>query len=218
MVQVFVRSPKTGQKKVLGFNFGETESLDRWKELLHSLKKRGLNNVNLFITDGLSGMPTAIREIYPNARHQRCTVHYKRNLMSYVKQQDKAAISADFNEVMNKSTKDEALKAFEEFKTLWSTKYRGMTRMLRDTTDNIFTYFEYPMALKKAISTSNAIESFNSKLKRETRKRIISNSEDNATIIITNICKSYNKSAGMRILTGLGELTGEEREALGFEI
>lgn len=57
---------KTGQKKILGFNFGENESLDRWKEILRSLKQRGVNNVSLFITDGLSGMPTAIQEIYHN--------------------------------------------------------------------------------------------------------------------------------------------------------
>ena len=207
---------KDGQKKVLGFNYGETESLERWKELLRSLKKRGLNKVNLFVTDGLSGMPTAIQEIYPGSHHQRCTVHYKRNLMSYVKEKDRAQISADFNEVMNKSTKDEAISAFEEFRKLWSAKYRGMTRMLNETTDNIFTYLDYPKELKTAICTSNAIESFNAKLKREVRKRILANSEDNATIVIVNICNSYNKSSGRRLLTGLSELTTDKLEFLGF--
>jgi len=207
---------KDGQKKVLGFNYGETESLQRWKELLRSLKKRGLNKVDLFVTDGLSGMPTAIQEIYPGSHHQRCTVHYKRNLMSYVKEKDRAQISADFNEVMNKSTKDEAISAFEEFKKLWSAKYRGMTRMLNETTDNIFTYLDYPKELKTAICTSNAIESFNAKLKREVRKRILANSEDNATIVIVNICNSYNKSSGRRLLTGLSELTPDKLESLGF--
>lgn len=207
---------KDGQKKVLGFNYGETESLERWKELLRSFKKRGLNNVNLFVTDGLSGMPSAIQEIYPGAHHQRCTVHYKRNLMSYVKEKDRTQISADFNEVMNKSTKDEAISAFEEFKKLCSSKYRVMTRMLNETTDNIFTYLDYPKELKTAICTSNAIESFNAKLKREFRKRILANSEDNATFVIVNICNSYNKSNGRRLLTGLFEPTTDKLESLGF--
>lgn len=128
-------------------------------------------------------------------------MHYKRNLMSYVKEKDRAQIRADFNEVMNKSTKDEDISAFEEFRKLWSAKYRGMTRMLNETTDNIFTYLDYPKELKTAICTSNAIESFNAKLKREVRKRILANSGDNTTIVIVNICNNYNKSSGRRLLT-----------------
>lgn len=69
----------------------------------------------------------------------------------------------------------------------------------------------------KAIFTSNVIESFNYKLKREIKKRIIFKAED-GKIIITDIRKSYNKSAGLRILTYLGEATGKEKEALGFNI
>ncbi len=63
-------------------------------------------------------MLTSSQEIYPGSCHQRCNKHYKRNLISYVKEKDKAQISADSNEVMNKSTKDEAINAFVEFKTL----------------------------------------------------------------------------------------------------
>ena len=81
--------------------------------------------------------------------------------MSYVRQCDKGPICSDFNEVMAKPTKEEAMKAFEEFKKLWSSKYRGMTRMLNQTTDNIFTYYDFPEEIRESISTSNAIESFN---------------------------------------------------------
>lgn len=207
---------KTGHKRILGFSFGETESLDRWKELLRSLKRRGMNRTSLFVTDGLSGMPDAIRELYPMAKHQRCTVHYKRNLMSYVKRCDMRQIAADFNAVMEKPNREEALVAFDEFRKLWSSKYRGMTRMLYGTDDNIFTYYDFPEEIWKSINTSNAIESFNSKLKRETKKRILENSEDNATIVITHVSESYNKSCGRRLLRGLGELTTDIREEMGF--
>ncbi|MDD7181482.1 MAG: IS256 family transposase [Candidatus Enterosoma sp.] len=208
---------KTGHRKILGFVFGETECLERWKTLLKSLKERGLKNPVLFITDGLSGMPDAVKEIFPSAKHQRCTVHYKRNLMSYVRQCDKGQICSDFNEVMAKPTKEEAMKAFEEFKKLWSSKYRGMTRMLNQTTDNIFTYYDFPEEIRESISTSNAIESFNSKLKRETRKRILANSEDNATIVVTALSKSYNKSCGRRRMKGLNKMTTDKREEMGFD-
>lgn len=209
---------KTGHRRILGFSFGETERLDRWKDLLRSLKRRGLTKASLFITDGLSGMPDAIHELYPMARHQRCTVHYKRNLMSYVKRSDMKQIAADFSLVMQKPSREEALAAFDEFRKLWSSKYRGMTRMLYETDDNIFTYYYFPEEIWKSINTSNAIESFNSKLKRETKKRILENSEDNATIVITHVSESYNRSCGRRLMRGLRELTADVREGLGFSI
>lgn len=216
-IMVALGVTKEGHRKVLGFSFGETESEERWKTFLKGLKERGMGNVALFVTDGLRGLPTAISELFPNAKHQRCTVHFKRNLMSYVKEDDRAKISADFNAVMDKNTREEALAAFREFKLFWSSKYRGMTRMLNAATENVFTYFDFPKEIRKAITTSNAIESFNSKLKKETKKRILANSEDNATIIITSICKSYNKSCGMRVMQGLNELTPDKRAELGFD-
>lgn len=73
-------------------------------------------------------------------------------------------------------------------------------------------------AIKKSICTSNAIESLNAKLKRETHKRILANSEDNATIITVNVFRSYDKSAGMRSRKGLMEVSREERRRMGFEI
>ena len=73
-----------GTKKVLGFRFGDTESIDKWEGLLSSLNERGLKDPRLFVTDGLSGMPDAICRKFPESLHQRCLVHYRRNLMSYV--------------------------------------------------------------------------------------------------------------------------------------
>ena len=58
----------------------------------------------------------------------------------------------------------------------------------------------------------------NAKLKRETHKRILANSEDNATIITVNVFRSYDKSAGMRSRKGLMEVSREERRRMGFEI
>jgi putative transposase len=216
-IMVALGVTRSGHRKILGFQFGETECLDRWKRLLRSLKERGLKKPVLFVTDGLSGMPDAIHELFPSAKHQRCTVHYKRNLMSYVNQADMAQIAKDFNEVMNKPSREEALRAFEAFKKLWSSRYRGMTRMLNSTDDNIFTYYDFPKEIRKSVNTSNVIESFNSKLKRETRKRILANSEDNATIVVTALSRSYGKSCGNRVIQGLKEVPKDRRDEMGFD-
>ena len=92
-----------------------------------------------------------------------------------------------------------------------------MTRMLDSTDDNIFTYYDFPKEIRKSVNTSNAIESFNSKLKRETRKRILANSEDNATIVVTALSKSYGKSCGNRVIRGLEKVPKDRREEMGFD-
>lgn len=208
----------SGYKKILGYVFGETEKIDLWKELLRNLKERGLKDPKMFITDGLSGRPEAIREIYPHALHQRCIVHYQRNLKSHVRKSDWENIGDDFQKVYRRKTKEEALEKFELFSSFWGTKYKGLKQRIEKTNDNIFSYYSFPEEIRRSLYTSNAIEGFNSKLKRETRKRILMNSEDNASIVITAVCRSYNSSKLGRRRNGLLKVPQEVREELGFDI
>ena len=104
------------------------------------------------------------------------------------------------------------------YAAFWSEKYKGMSGMLSKTGMDIFAYYAFFRAIRKSNCTSNAIESLNSKLKRERRKRILANSEDNATIITVNVFRSYDKSAGMRTRKGLMEVSWEERKRMEFEI
>lgn len=86
-----------------------------------------------------------------------------------------------------------------------------------DRTDgNIFSFYAFPKEIRRSLYTSNAIEGFNAKLKREARKRIQMNSEDNATAVITAICRSYNSSRLGRRMNGLNELDTETRKGQGF--
>lgn len=206
----------SGFRRVLGYVFGETERIDLWKRLLRELKERGLNNPRMFITDGLSGMPEAIYEIFPKALHQRCLVHYTRNLCGYVRRSERKAISDDFRKVYTCKTRAEAEKEFEAFKKVWGEKYRGLRNMFDRTDGNIFSFYGFPEGIRKGLYTNNAIEGFNAELKRETRKRILMNSEDNATVVITAICRSYNSSKLGRVMNGLNELDPETRRSLGF--
>lgn len=207
-----------GFRKVLGYSFGETEKIGLWKDLLRSLKERGLKHPKMFITDGLSGMPEAVREIFPEAGHQRCLVHYSRNLCGYVRKSERKAVADDFRKVYSCLSRAEAEKRFEAFKAFWGEKYVGLRRMFERTDKNIFSFYSFPVEIRKSIYTSNAIEGFNAELKRETRKRILLNSESNATIVITAVCRSYNSSKLGRVMRGLNELNPDVRRELGFEL
>ena len=83
------------------------------------------------------------------------------------------------------------------YAAFWSEKYKGMSGMLSKTGMDIFAYYAFFRAIRKSNCTSNAIESLKSKLKRETHKRILANSEDNATIITVNVFRSYDKSGSV---------------------
>lgn len=114
-------------------------------------------------------------------------------------------------------TKEEAVDKFELFSSFCGTKYKGLKQRIEKTNDNIFSYYSFPEEIRN-LYTSNAIEGFNSKLKRETRKRILMNSEDNASIVITAVCRSYNSSKLGRRRNGLLKVPQEVREELGFDI
>lgn len=207
-----------GKRRVLGFAFGETESIDRWKMLLRDLRSRGLKNPRLFVTDGLSGMPEAVKEYFPKALHQRCLVHYMRNLKGYVSRKEAKDIIADFKAVVDAPDRNTAKKRFQQFTAVWGNSHIGLRNMLEKTDNNIFAYYDFPPAIWKSIRTSNAIEGFNSKLKRDSRKRILMNSEENATIVYTEICRSYNSTKLGRVLNGLNRMTNEEKLSMGFEV
>jgi hypothetical protein len=104
------------------------------------------------------------------------------------------------------------------FRTVWGVRYIGLRNMFTDTDGNIFSFYGFPKEIRRGLYTSNAIEGFNAKRKRETRKRILMNSEENATVVITSICESYNSLKLGREMNGLRELDNATKAGLGFRV
>ncbi|MDT6677596.1 IS256 family transposase, partial [Enterococcus faecium] len=94
-----------GTKEVLGFTIAPTESAYVWKEILQDLKDRGLEEVLLVVTDGLSGIDDSIHSVYPNAQFQQCCVHISRNIAHKVRVSDRQEICSDFKLVYQASSK-----------------------------------------------------------------------------------------------------------------
>lgn len=202
-----------GEKVVLGFYFAPNEGAWSWDDVLTDLKSRGLYSVSLFVTDGLRGMPEAIHRNYPKAKHQLCLVHETRTICRDVRKSDRKAVSGDFKNVYSAKDRTEAESRLSDFESKWEKTYPNMVRKLRNQID-LFTFMDYPKLLWKSIYTSNAIEGFNSKLKRLTRKRILMNSEDNAVITIVSCCADYNKNAGKIRLRKFSDMSDEEKNSL----
>ena len=160
-----------GKKELLGLWLNETEGAKFWLSCLTDLKNRGLNDIFITCIDGLTGFPEAIRTAYPKAKVQLCVVHLVRAALKYVTTQDSPAVVADLKKIYQAATVTEAEQALESFAQAWDAKYPTIAKQWRLKWANFVTLFEFPPAIRKAIYTTNAIESVNSVIRKFTRNR-----------------------------------------------
>ena len=160
-----------GNKELLGLWLSETEGAKFWLSCLTDLKNRGLNDIFITCVDGLTGFPDAIRAAYPQAKVQLCIVHLVRAALRYVTTEDSRAVVADLKKIYQAATVTEAEQALESFAQAWDAKYPTIAKQWRLKWADFVTLFEFPPAIRKAIYTTNAIESVNSVIRKYTRNR-----------------------------------------------
>jgi transposase-like protein len=173
-----------GHKELLGLWLAETEGAKFWLSCLTDLKNRGLRDIFVVCIDGLSGFAEAIHAAYPQASVQLCIVHLVRAALRYVSDQDSKAVARDLKKIYASATAIEAEQALEEFAQAWDAKYPTISKMWRLKWADIVTLFDYPPAIRKAIYTTNAIESINSVIRKFTRNRKIYPNEESALKLI----------------------------------
>jgi len=173
-----------GHKELLGLWLAESEGAKFWLACLTDLKNRGLHDIFVACIDGLCGFADAIHAAYPRASVQLCIVHLVRAALRYVSDQDSKAVARDLKKVYASATALEAEQALQEFAQAWDAKYPTISKMWRAKWTDIITLFDYPAAIRKAIYTTNAIESINSVIRKFTRNRKIYPNEDSALKLI----------------------------------
>jgi putative transposase len=173
-----------GHKELLGLWLGENEGAKFWLTCLTDLKNRGLRDIFVACIDGLTGFPEAIRAAYPETNVQLCVVHLVRAALRYVSTSDSKAVIADLKKIYQAATVLEAEQSLTFFAQAWDAKYPTIAKMWRAKWTDIITLFDFPPAIRKAIYTTNAIESVNSVIRKFTRNRKIYPNEDSALKII----------------------------------
>lgn len=158
-----------GSKEVLGYTIAPTESVHVWRELLENFRERGMEEVLLFISDGLKGMEAMLSEVYPHARYQTCLVHVQHNLSHKVRTKDRAEVCDDFKQVYRAETVEEAIQARERFIKKWQTAYPKLVPMIKG--DAILTFYAFPQSIRRSIYSTNLIESVNKQLKKYTKRK-----------------------------------------------
>ena len=162
-----------GRKELLGLWLAESEGAKFWLSVLTDMKNRGLSDIFVACIDGLSGFPEAIRTVHENAKVQLCVVHLVRAALRYVIDKDSKAVARDLKKIYNAATLAEAETALHEFASVWDEKYPTISKSWRAKWTDIITLFDFPWPIRRAISTTNAIESVNSVIRKLTRNRKI---------------------------------------------
>jgi len=161
-----------GYKQILGMWVEQSEGAKFWLSVMNDLKARGLDDILIAVVDGLSGFPDAIEAAYPHALVQTCIVHLIRNSMAYASWKERKAIAASLKPIYqaeNADAAESALAAFEASE--WGQKYPNIAKSWRRRWDQVIPFFAFSASIRRAIYTTNAIESLNSTVRRAVRSK-----------------------------------------------
>ena len=193
-----------GTKEVLGFSIAPTESSYVWKEILQDLKDRGLEEVLLVVTDGLSGIDDSIHSIYPNAQFQQCCVHISRNIAHKVRVSDRQEVCNDFKLVYQAASKEEAMNQIIFMIDKWKKQYPRVVKLLMNPA--ILTFYNFPPSIRRTIYSTNLIEGFNKQLKKYTKRKEQFPNEESLERFLVSQFNNYNQKFLCRIHKGFKEI------------
>lgn len=189
-----------GHKELLGMWLSENEGAKFWLGVLTELQTRGVKDILIACVDGLKGFPDAIQAVFPQTQIQLCIVHMVRNSVRYVPWKDYKAVTSDLKKIYQSATEDEALQALDQLSERWDSKYPQISRSWRAHWENINTLFKYPDDIRKAIYTTNAIESLNSVIRKVIKKRKLFPTDDSAKKVVFLAVQDASKKWTMPII------------------
>ncbi len=184
-----------GQKELLGMWIAKTEGAKFWLNVLTELKNRGLSDIFIACVDGLKGFPEAIRAVFPKTDVQLCIVHMIRNSLRFVNWKDRKQLCSDLKDIYTAVNEQQARDALDEFAAKWDDKYPAVSKSWYNNWDNIVPFLAYPQEIRKAIYTTNVIESLNHSFRKVIKtKGVFPNEESIFKILylcLANISKKW---------------------------
>ena len=162
-----------GKKEVLTIMIGENESSRYWLSVLDSLKNRGIKDILILCSDGLTGIKEAITAAFPSTEQQRCIVHMVRNTLKYVANKDMKAFAKDLKTIYTAPDEETASKHLKTVTEKWEGQYPNAMNRRHGNRDAVSPIFKFSKDVRTAFYTTNAIESPNSSCRRLNRQRSV---------------------------------------------
>ena len=161
-----------GRKEVLGLWIEQTEGAKFWLSVMNELKVRGVADVLIAVVDGLKGFPDAIEAVFPEAAVQTCIVHLIRRSLAYASHKERKPLAAALKAIYRAPTEAAAAEALDAFEAgPWGEKYPMIVRSWRTAWEQVVPFFAFSQPIRRAVYTTNAIESLNSTVRRAVRTR-----------------------------------------------
>ena len=169
-VLVAIAVNEDGYREVLGAAEGMKEDKASWQSFFQWLKGRGLDGVRLIVGDKCLGMLEAAGEVFPEAKYQRCTVHFYRNVFSAVPRSKMKTVAQMLKAIhaqeSKKAAREKAKAVAEELKGM---KLKEAAKKVEDSIEETLTYYDFPSEHWVKIRTNNVIERLNREIRRRTR-------------------------------------------------
>ncbi|WP_331708012.1 IS256 family transposase [Mycoplasmopsis felis] len=161
-----------GQKDVLGFWIGESESAKYWMQVLNDLKLRGVQEIFIISSDNLTGISNAIKASFPKTQIQKmCSSLNQKLSLNLLITKDLKEFTKDMKNIYQANNIDEATRFLQIFEDKWKDKYMYAIKSWRDNFEELVTFFNFPKEIRKLIYTTNIIENLNRNIRKITKTK-----------------------------------------------
>jgi transposase-like protein len=158
-----------GRREILAWRIGDSESEQTWTQVFLDLRRRGLDGVDLIISDGHEGIRVALGRVFPDAAWQRCRTHFMRNALNKVCYKERNALAKELRAMFKLSDQKLCLEAAGEVARCWGEKYPKVARQIEDHFEQCLAVMEFPSRQCRRLNSTNMIERLMRELKRRTR-------------------------------------------------
>jgi len=167
-VQVAIGINWEGRRCVLAVELANRESESSWKEFLLELKQRGLRGVICVISDDHAGLRKSIPEVLPEAKWQRCYVHFLRNALDHLPRKKDDDVMTELRWIYERRNVEEARRDLAAWLAKWGSRYAKLCDWAEGNIEETLTFYRLPQEHHKHLKSTNMLERINQELKRRT--------------------------------------------------
>lgn len=183
-----------GNREVLGFNVGDSESEQSWGEFFSGLKDRGLEDVDIVVSDNHKGLVKAIRKYFINASWQRCQTHFSKNVSDITPNKHKNELNERLQKLYNADDKVHAKQILDQIIEDYEDKAPEAVNLIEEAFEDITAVVSLPKKYRKRLRTTNSIERMNEEIRRRERViRIFPNTDSAVRLIGAMLIEQHEK-------------------------
>jgi len=158
-----------GAREILGLDVGDSEDEIFWRGFLTTLKQRGLGGVQLVISDQHAGLVKALRRCFQGAGHQRCRVHFARNLLAHVPKGQQNMVAAVFRTIFAQPDAASVEATWDEVRDQLTGRFGRLGPLMDEAKAEVLAFTAFPRAHWTKIWSTNPLERVNKEIKRRAR-------------------------------------------------